>query len=151
MDPEIIRFTFNETSFIEKAFEIRRKVFVVEQDCPPELEYENEEVCAHYLAYCEGEPVATARFRQTEYGVKLERFAVLEQHRRKGIALSLVHRLLADVLPFNRIIYLHAQVSAMPLYEQAGFKPEGDRFEEAGIQHLKMKYHANAPQTISPA
>lgn len=140
MSIEIIRFTFWETSFIEKAFEIRRHVFVIEQDCPPELEYENEEICQHYLAYYNGEPAATARYRQTDKGMKLERFAVLSEYRKKGIALALVHRLLDDVKPFNKTIYLHAQVDAMPLYAKAGFKPTGPQFEEAGIQHFKMIY-----------
>jgi predicted GNAT family N-acyltransferase len=140
MSLEIIRFTFGETSFIEKAFEIRRHVFVIEQDCPPELEYENEEICQHYLAYYDGEPAATARYRQTDKGMKLERFAVLAEYRKKGIALALVNRLLDDVKPFNKTIYLHAQVDAMPLYAKAGFKPTGPQFEEAGIQHYKMIY-----------
>ncbi len=138
MSIEIIRFTFSETSFMEKAFEIRRVVFVIEQNCPPELEYENEEICQHYLAYFNGTPAATARFRETANGIKLERFAVLEEYRRKGIALALVNRLLNDVKPFNKKIYLHAQLEAMPLYAKAGFKPTGPQFEEAGIQHFKM-------------
>ncbi len=139
---EIIRFTFSESSFIQKAFEIRRVVFVVEQNCPPELEYENEEICTHYLAYCDGTPAATARWRVTENGVKLERFAVLESYRRKGLAIALVNRLLEDVKPWNKPIYLHAQVEAMPLYDKAGFEPTGPQFEEAGIDHFKMVYKA---------
>jgi predicted GNAT family N-acyltransferase len=102
MSIEIIRFTFNDSSFINKAFEIRRVVFVIEQDCPPELEYENEEICQHYLAYYNNVPAATARWRETEKGIKLERFAVLKEFRRKGIAIALVNRLLADVRPFNK-------------------------------------------------
>lgn len=140
MSIEIIRFTFTESSFIEKASEIRRHVFVVEQDCPPELEYENEEICQHYLAYFNGIPAATARWRTTNNGIKLERFAVLNEYRRKGIALALVNRLMNDVKPFIKPIYLHAQIDAMPLYAKAGFKPTGPQFEEAGIQHFKMVF-----------
>lgn len=141
MSLEIIRFTFNETSFITKAFEIRRVVFVVEQECPPELEYENEEICQHYLAYINEKPAATARWRETENGIKLERFAVLEEYRHRGIALAMVNRLLEDVKPFNKTIYLHAQVTAMPLYIKAGFISTGPQFEEAGIQHYKMIFN----------
>ena len=85
-------------------------------------------------------PVATARCRETENGIKLERFAVLPEYRKRGIALALVNRLLDDVKLFNKTIYLHAQLSAMPLYAVADFKPTGPQFEEAGIQHLKMIY-----------
>ncbi len=137
---EIIRFTFNDTSFVEKAFEIRRIVFVIEQECPPELEYENEEICKHYLAYFDGIAGATARWRKTDKGIKLERFAVLKEFRKKGLALALVNRLLLDVRDFGRLIYLHAQMDAMPLYAKAGFVAVGDQFEEASIQHYKMIY-----------
>jgi len=115
-------------------------VFVIEQDCPPELEYENEEICTHYLAYYRGVAAGTARWRETEHGFKLERFAVLKEYRGHGIALALIERLLSDVKPFKRKIYLHAQVAAMPLYAKAGFIPTGPQFEEASIQHYKMVY-----------
>ncbi len=141
MPIEIIRFTFSDTSFMRKAFAIRQQVFVIEQECPPELEYENEEICQHYLAFIDKTSVATARWRETENGIKLERFAVLAEFRRKGIALKLVNRLLNDVKPFNKTIYLHAQIEAMPLYAKAGFQRTGPQFEEAGIQHFKMIFN----------
>ena len=140
MSPEIIRFTFDETSFINQAFEIRREVFVIEQNCPPEIEYENEETCIHYLAFWQHTPVATARWRITEKGIKLERFAVLKEFRRNKIASALVKRLLSDVRPFGKPIYLHAQVEAIPLYQGLGFVKTGPEFEEAGIRHFKMIY-----------
>jgi len=33
---------------------------------------------------------------------------------------------------------LHAQVSAMPLYADAGFEPQGAVFDEVGIAHQRM-------------
>ena len=35
-------------------------------------------------------------------------------------------------------VVLHAQISALGFYEKAGFVPEGDPFEEAGIIHRVM-------------
>ncbi len=35
---------------LEKVFAIRREVFVGEQNCPPELEWEHEEESVHFLA-----------------------------------------------------------------------------------------------------
>jgi predicted GNAT family N-acyltransferase len=113
MAVEIIRFTFNDTSFIEKAFEIRRVVFVIEQDCPPELEYENEEICQHYLAFMTVHPPPTARWRTTDKGIKLERFAVLNEFRRKGLALSLVNRLLELMF-----VILEDKYTCMPRLKQ---------------------------------
>jgi predicted GNAT family N-acyltransferase len=120
------------------VFEIRREVFVVEQDCPPELEWEFEEESTHFLARLDELPVGAARWRKTEKGYKLERFAVAMAYRGKGVGEALVAAVLADLPNDASYVYLHAQVQAMGLYRKFGFEPEGPQFEEAGIQHFKM-------------
>jgi predicted GNAT family N-acyltransferase len=123
---------------LKKAFEIRQKVFVEEQQVDPELEYdEYEEGSTHYLALLDGIPVGTARWRKTEKGIKLERFAVLEEAREKGVGNCLLKQCLADI-PKQGIIYLHAQVQVIPFYERSGFVAEGEEFIEADIRHRKM-------------
>lgn len=125
-----------------RAFRVRRQVFVEEQGCPSELEYENDDVSAHFLASYRGEAAGAARWRKTEKGYKLERFAVLPGYRGKGVGLALVNAVLADLPEEACYIYLHAQVQAAGMYERAGFKAEGPEFEEAGIRHLKMVYRS---------
>ena len=140
MNIEIISFTFSDSELIKYSFSIRQKVFVVEQKCPPEIEYENEEICIHYLAKYDNKYVATARYRHTTEGIKLERFAVIKEYRRLGIASIILNKILNDVFAFGKKIYLHSQVQAMTLYRNAGFEAVGDMFEEAGIQHYKMVF-----------
>jgi predicted GNAT family N-acyltransferase len=74
--------------------------------------------------------------------VKLERFAVLSNHRRKGVGDALVDAVLSDVTRnaecAKKTIYLHAQVQAIPFWEKAGFGVEGEEFVEADIPHFKM-------------
>jgi predicted GNAT family N-acyltransferase len=120
------------------VFEIRREVFVDEQDCPPELEWEFEEESTHFLARLDELPVGAARWRKTEKGYKLERFAVAMAYRGKGVGQALVAAVLADLPEEATYVYLHAQVNAMGLYSKFGFLAEGPQFEEAGIQHFKM-------------
>ena len=122
------------------AWDIRHEVFVIGQNCPKEIEYEFEEESIHYIAYYNNEPAGTARIRQTENGYKLERFAVLDAFRNKGIGNALVVHLLNETNPFHKKIYLHAQLSATPLYAKNNFKPEGAHFWEADIEHVKMIY-----------
>lgn len=129
---------------LETAFTIRRIVFVDEQRVAREEEYDEYETSSqHFLARsADGTPCGTARWRRTSNGVKLERFAVLLQFRGQGVGTALVRAVLDDVFsqqpePIERI-YLHAQVTAMPLYERFGFVAVGPLFEEAGIQHYKM-------------
>ncbi|SMC58834.1 GNAT family N-acetyltransferase [Pedobacter nyackensis] len=123
---------------LEKVFEIRKTVFVEEQNCPPELEWENEDVSIHFLAEMNGEACGACRWRKTDHGYKLERFAVLKEFRGKRIGQALVAAALADLPENADYIYLNAQITAMPLYARFGFISEGEQFDEAGIQHFKM-------------
>lgn len=124
----------------EIAWAIRRKVFVEEQECPEELEWEYEEESVHYLAVAEGVAVGTARIRETEKGLKFERFAVLIEARGKGVGSALVAFLLNEVSGRTEKKYLHAQLSAAPLYAKHGFTAYGEHFWEAGIEHIAMAY-----------
>jgi predicted GNAT family N-acyltransferase len=118
---------------------IRHEVFVIGQNCPEELEWEHEEESTHYLALLDGEPMGTARWRETEKGIKLERFAVLAVARNKGIGSALVQALTQELGTTGKLLYLHAQLEAAPLYAKFGFKPKGENFWEAGIEHVKME------------
>lgn len=126
---------------LSKVFAIRKTVFVEEQNCPPELEWENEEVSTHFLALLNNVPCGASRWRKTDAGYKLERFAVLKEYRGKGIGQALVAKVLEELPQDADYIYLNAQIDAMPLYAKFGFKAEGPQFEEAGIQHFKMVKH----------
>lgn len=140
----IVRIDFNEKTDIETAFSIRRKVFVEEQMVDPELEYdEYESIATHYLVFDNDIPCGTARWRKTPRGIKLERFAVLPNHRKKCIGDLLVQKVLEDVLPLNLPVYLHSQLRACSLYRRNGFVEEGEIFVEAGIEHYKMRFVAH--------
>lgn len=123
---------------LEIAFAIRNQVFVIEQNCPAHLEFENEEVSRHFLAYVDDQPAGVCRWRQTPNGYKCERFAVLKQFRSLSVGSHLMETLLANLPQNSTYIYLHAQITAMGLYKKFGFVAEGQMFDEAGIQHYKM-------------
>ena len=130
-----------EEKDLNKVFEIRRIVFVDEQNCPPELEWENEDVSHHFLATHNDVPAGACRWRKTDNGFKLERFCVLKNFRGKGIAQKMVQTVLENLPSDADYIYLNAQLEAMPLYSKFNFVAEGPQFEEAGIQHFKMVLH----------
>ncbi len=132
-----------DTQQLEKVFSIRRKVFVEEQNCPPELEWEFEDESTHFMALVNGIPAGAARWRKTDYGHKLERFAVLKEFRGMGVGQALVQAVLGDLPRDETYIYLNAQLSAIGLYRKFGFVQEGPQFEEAGIQHFKMVLNGN--------
>ncbi len=139
--PELKKIQVNKVSDptdLEKVFAIRREVFVGEQNCPPELEYEFEDESTHFLAIADGVPAGASRWRKTDKGYKLERFAVLKQFRGTGVGQELVKAVLADLPADADYVYLHSQTQAVPFYERLGFVKSGPEFEEAGIWHYKM-------------
>ena len=135
------RFTIEDKVLAEQAFFIRRTVFVDEQGVDQNLEYDNEEQSNHYLLVLTGKPIATARWRETEKGIKLERFAVLPEFRNRGFGEIILDAVLKDVKPLGKLIYLHSQARAVPFYERNGFVKEGEMFVGAGIEHFYMKFY----------
>lgn len=123
---------------LDIASAIRFNVFVEGQGCPQELEFEYDDTSTHFLATVDEVPAGAARWRKTDRGYKLERFAVLDAFRGKGVGQALVKAVLDDLPGEAGYIYLNAQVDAIGLYTRFGFVAEGPRFEEAGIQHYKM-------------
>ncbi len=128
------------SDMLQKAFDIRREVFVIEQMVSETEEYDQEDVSTHFIALYDGKPIGTARYRTTPNGIKLERFAILKSFRSMGVGSAILKQILKDLSAFEGLIYLHAQLTAMGLYSKFGFEAIGEQFEEAGIQHFKMTY-----------
>ena len=70
----------------ELVINIRKEVFIEGLNIPEHLEIDsNEESAIYILAQVDGKSVGTARWRETDKGIKLERFAVLNEYRSCGI------------------------------------------------------------------
>ena len=124
-----------------KCFSIRRNVFVKEQNISEKIEFDDENVDATYfIAQYKNVYVGAARYRLTNIGIKLERFAVLKSYRNLGIGKELVLYILNSIKD-KKLIYLHAQESVIDFYSRLGFKRIGSQFFEAEIPHQKMIYN----------
>ena len=119
--------------------EIRKKVFVEEQNVPLNIEIEHEEDSKHVICFIDQLAVGTGRWRKTKNGIKLERFAVLTDFRNKGIGKEIVNFILSEISS-NNTIYLHAQEAVVDFYKKLGFEVLGEQFSEADILHSKMVY-----------
>jgi predicted GNAT family N-acyltransferase len=137
---QVIRFEIHDSKTAAMARDIRKKVFVEEQGVDPVLEYSGDEAAHHYLMLIGGKAIGTARWRETEKGIKLERFAVLPGFRNRGFGEVILKEILGDVKGIGKKIYLHSQAKAVPFYEREGFKKIGKMFVEAGIDHYYMEY-----------
>ena len=131
------------TTDMMNVLDIRNKVFVIEQNCPYDVEvvHEEEKEAKHFLIFYKEEPIGTMRYRQVgEREFKLERFAILEQYRGHGYGkeafMYLVNKLEEDYNPCT--IWFNAQYQLLDYYQKLGFKEEGETFYEANIKHIKM-------------
>lgn len=117
---------------------IRNKVFIEEQNINKKLEYDDKKVSAIYIvAKINLIAIGTARYRSTEIGMKLERFAVLKEYRGLGVGKSLVSFLI-KILKSEKNLYLNSQKKVAGFYKKLGFKIRGKVFYEAKIPHYKM-------------
>lgn len=96
--------------------------------------------CVHVLVRLDGVPVGAARLMQMDHCVKLQRVAVLETARGRGIGGELVKASIDHARDHMaaRQMRLGAQVKAMTLYARHGFVPVGDIFLDVGMPHQEM-------------
>jgi predicted GNAT family N-acyltransferase len=121
---------------------LRTAVFVEEQKVPAALEWDDADAsCVHAVAYNRlGMPLATGRLLTHAPGVsKIGRMAVMSTLRGSGVGRAVLDALVdaARSRGDTRLV-LHAQRTAVPFYERAGFACRGPAFEEAGIPHIEM-------------
>lgn len=137
----------------QAAQEIRTHVFIEEQACPPELEWDEFDATSrHVLGWVGDQPVATARWRVVQLGgrqaAKLERFAVLASYRGHGYGRRLVAYVMNEAVSHGyHTLLLYAQAHLEGFYNSFGFEAFGEPFEEAGIPHIKMQRERSSVTT----
>ena len=125
------------------AHAVRRAVFIDEQGVPEAVEMDDEDDNAtHFVAFdpTHGDPVGTTRIRELDdETAKIERVAVLPEHRGEGLGLRLMERAEdeARAQGYARV-RLHAQSAVEEFYESLGYRTVSEEFEEAGILHVEM-------------
>ncbi|MEM8673779.1 MAG: GNAT family N-acetyltransferase [Cyanobacteria bacterium P01_G01_bin.67] len=121
--------------------QIRTKVFQEEQGVAEELEFDGwDETVVHLLACLEEKAIGTARIREIDADTfKIERLAVLPEYRKQGVGKKLMETAIKTISQSQAsLVVVHAQAYITQLYLQLGFEIVGDRFDEAGISHVKM-------------
>jgi predicted GNAT family N-acyltransferase len=123
-----------------KTYMVRGIVFMEEQRISYAMEVDEDEHAAlHILGEIDGEPVAAARVRYRAGYAKLERIAVRQEWRGRGVGSALTRFMIQTAKTHGYTTFkLHAQTYAKGLYEKLGFVAVGDPFMEAGIEHCLM-------------
>lgn len=135
----------NTDALFNYVFTIRTEVFVDERSIDQEDEYDGfDHLSTHFLAWYGNNPAGAARRRRLNNGsFRLERFAVLAEHRNKGVGAALVMAGL-EGLPPGQLVIIHPTVETVSYFEKFGFEAIGEEFEEAGIPTMEMRYQIPA-------
>lgn len=118
--------------------DLRRWVFIIEQQVPEELEWdEADPTSVHALALdAEGCPIGTGRLLDDGH---IGRIAVVREWRRRGVGSAILEWLIARAREQgSNSVCLHAQTHALGFYARHGFIAHGEVFTEAGILHRAM-------------
>ena len=125
---------------VSAARRLRVRVFCEEQRVSRADELDELDAEAlHVVALDQTGVIATCRLRFVEGGCKLERMAV--ERRLRGLGAG--GRLLEEAERIARergaeAMVLHSQTRVRDFYEANGYRPEGELFMEAGIEHVRM-------------
>ncbi|MGH1374090.1 MAG: GNAT family N-acetyltransferase [Cellvibrionaceae bacterium] len=125
---------------LDELSEVRRQVFIEEQNVPKELEWdERDALCQHILIRQDGQAVATGRIDLEKDG-KVGRVAVLPAYRGSGLGEKIMDALEQIARDSQqKKLWFHAQSSAIGFYQKLGYTIVSDRFLEAGIPHQTME------------
>ena len=116
---------------LARVITIRSAVYIGEQECPYDEEYDGNDLTAtHLLAYIGDEPVGCLRVRCFADFAKIERLAIRKEFRKSRAAFQLVRAAfkLCQKKGYTRV-YGHSQVRLVNFWSRFGFKvPENARY-----------------------
>lgn len=120
-------------------WELRQKVFVVEQECPyPDLDGRDvEPATRHVVLLDDGAVVGCARVLDDGDVWRVGRVALDLSARGRGLADDVMRAALD--LTGDRDVVLDAQSPLVGWYAKHGFEPDGPEFLEDGIPHTPMR------------
>ena len=120
---------------------VRKKVFTKGQKVPRELDLDGLDKGAEHIVVLDGrKPIGCARIRYSGDAARLERIAILEEFRGKGIGKQLTEFLISHCRAHGaKEIIIHAQSYLEEFYRSFGFERAGAPFFEVGIEHVEMR------------
>jgi predicted GNAT family N-acyltransferase len=131
----------SDSSEVDEALELRRRVFVDEQRVTLEADRDGlDPEASHIVAVDGGRIVGTCRLVFDDDLAQLGRMAVDPDARGRGIGAAILEAAERESRSAGaQRIRLDAQTAARSLYERGGFEARGDEFLDEGIPHITME------------
>ncbi|MBP9708271.1 MAG: GNAT family N-acetyltransferase [Oligoflexales bacterium] len=146
--PELIHFDQSDKKNLQLFLNLRREVFVEEQQLPENLEFDDAELSKskpifYFIALEAGVVVSGGRVRAYAPRLwKVERVVTKQAARKRGLGNLIMH----SIQDFCRnrdplsLPILHSQADVYKFYEKLNWLPFGDEFLEAGIKHRRYVF-----------
>ena len=136
---EINSFPFDDDEYIQDVLDLRTKIFVKDLGVSKFKEFDGlDKEAVHYVVKYDGKVVGTARWRETEFGIIIERFVIDSEFRGKYLGVLLIRFILDELIVSSKRIYLHSTESAVKFFQHNDFVIDGDSFMEVDIKHYRM-------------
>ncbi|MDJ0757396.1 MAG: GNAT family N-acetyltransferase [Ardenticatenaceae bacterium] len=131
-----------------EARRLRYALFFAPHDLAPSfLDDEQETAAAHLVAIEEGHVIGCGRLVDRGQDIfQISQMAVNPAYQGRGIGKMLLRRLIQKAKEQGGLaIVLSARLTAVSLYERAGFQKEGEVYPSAStdVPHIKMSYELN--------
>jgi predicted GNAT family N-acyltransferase len=139
---------------VMRVMTIRSAVYMAEQECPYEEEFDGNDFSAtHLIGYVGNEPAACLRIRYFADFVKMERLAIRREFRKTRLAFKVVRAGIELCRAKGyRKIYGHSQKRLLNFWSRFGFRPfEGSReFVFSDFDYVEVSLDMTPhPQAIS--
>ncbi len=149
MDLEFRLKAFQQLDIAElySIMQLRAEVFVVEQDCPYQDLDGKDQKCHHLMLWKGPELVGYTRLVSpgVSYSeISIGRVITAKSIRGTGAGRKLMDRSIEESQKvFGKgNIRISAQTYALKFYSSLGFQPEGEVYDEDGIEHISMVWSA---------
>jgi len=138
---QVLRFRGSDSENLKAAINIRIEVFMNEQSVSFFDEFDDKDKSSDYvLVMNETEALGCGRVYFENNTAHLGRIAVVKKARKNGIGRIIIEELISISKEHGADeIVLGAQVQAVGFYEKLGYKPYGDIYSDANIEHINMK------------
>lgn len=125
-----------------RVISIRNAVYIGEQECPYEEEYDGNDLAAtHLLAYMGDEPIGSLRLRFFAGFAKIERLAIRKEFRKSKAAFQLVRASFkfCQMKGYGRV-YAHSQARLVDFWHRFGFHEmkDGRHFVFSDFDYVEM-------------
>ena len=135
----LLKINFNDYDF-SNIVDIRKSVFTDEIGIPESKLFDKYDAnCDHFMLFDGKQVVGAVRFVSKEQTIKLERMAILFQHRSKNYGKHAILQLKEyyHSQGYSKMI-LDSIYSVRNFYKKCGFLEEGKIFQRVGIDHIRM-------------